>query len=359
MNIALLLPNYSGHVVGSLLVYYRYAQCLADAGHRVDIYHPALVDDSPSLKQRARAVAWSIAKNLSAKPVPWMDFPAGVKARFRPRLEGLRLDHDRVVAFSWRMIEALEQIQCRGTTYGYVVEYETWAEASPDRKARMEASYRRDLPLLCSSRAVESMLREVGATDIRLCVHGVDVDIHRKQGPNTAKDPRRVGFPVRMEPVKSPEVIEATARLLKARFGEAVCLWGFGGPSTPSKLTSLFDEFHIHPSNQELSELYGKSGIFAIASRKEGFGMPAAEAMASGCAVVSTDNGGIRTFGFDGQNCLLVPPDSPQALADAIGSLLEDPTRRAALGAAAPASVDFLRWDAAGERFLAQLGLGP
>lgn len=352
MRLAFLLPNYSGHVVGSTSVYYRFARELARRGHRVDVFHPCLVTDRPSSRERIRAVAWSLAKSLSSKPVPWVDFPPGVRPRFRPRLEGLELSHDRVVAFSWKAIEALGRVRFGGRAFGYVVEYETWAEAAPDLKARMESAYRRDIPMLCSSKVVESMLLEVGVRTPRLCVHGIDMGGTARSTPPERRPDGRIGFPIRMEGVKSPEVLREAIALLRARFGRSVELWGFGHADVPDGMRSLLDEFHVQPSDERLAELYGGSAIFAIPSRKEGFGMPAAEAMAGGCAVVSTDNGGIRTFGTDGENCVLVPPDSPKALAGAIGDLVADPSRRVELARRAPGSVDFLRWSEAGERLV-------
>jgi glycosyltransferase involved in cell wall biosynthesis len=351
MRIAFLLPNYSSHVVGSALVYYRYANELVARGHEVDIFHPCIVTDEAGVRERIRSVAWSVAKSVVSRPVPWMEFPKGAKPRFRPRLEGLDLSHDVVIAFSWRMVEALDRIRFRGRAYGYIVEYETWAEADPARKARMETAYRKSLPMLCSSRIVESMLREVGATDVRSCILGVDVGRYAVGTPPEDRPRGRIGFPVRMEPVKSPDVLERTLSLLRERFGSDVSLWGFGHPGASAGIRRLLDEYRVDPSDEELAGLYGSSSIFAIPSRKEGFGIPAAEAMASGCAVVSTDNGGIRTFGVDGDNCVLVPPESPQSLADAIGALVEDPERRLELARRAPDSVRFLGWSEAGERF--------
>ena len=354
MRIAFLLPNYAGKVVGSLLVYYRFAEQLAAAGHQVDVFHPALPHGPSSFREHLRGALWAIWKNWSRHPIPWIELPKGVRPRFRTRLEGLVSCHDRVVAFSWKAVAALDQVRTTGRVFGYVVEYETWAEADPATKALMEAAYRRPMPFLCSSRAVEDMLLRVGARDVRLCLHGIDAPrIGRPSPPGSVV---RIGFPIRMEPVKSPEVLEECLRLLKGRFGERVNLWGFGNHDVPDQFLRLLDEYSSHPSNQELSALYAGSDIFAVPSRKEGFGMPAAEAMIHGCAVVSTDNGGIRTFGEHDRNCLIVPSDSGEVLATAVASLVEDPARRAALSAAAPNSVDFLRWEEAGRRLREAIG---
>jgi glycosyltransferase involved in cell wall biosynthesis len=48
------------------------------------------------------------------------------------------------------------------------------------------------------------------------------------------------------------------------------------------------------------------------------------EAMASGVCVVSTDVGGIPYLIEHDRDALLVPPDNPQAMADAVARLLDD-----------------------------------
>jgi glycosyltransferase involved in cell wall biosynthesis len=56
--------------------------------------------------------------------------------------------------------------------------------------------------------------------------------------------------------------------------------------------------------------------------------------MASGCAVVTTDCGGVTDYARDGENCLLVPPRDPGAIASAIRRLLDDPLLRSRLSEA-------------------------
>ena len=58
------------------------------------------------------------------------------------------------------------------------------------------------------------------------------------------------------------------------------------------------------------------------------------EAMAAGLAVVSTSVVGVPEMVIDGETGLLVPPEDPAALAQALHSLLDDPYRRAEFGQA-------------------------
>jgi glycosyltransferase involved in cell wall biosynthesis len=75
--------------------------------------------------------------------------------------------------------------------------------------------------------------------------------------------------------------------------------------------------------------------IAVIASRYENLNYTMLEAMAAGQAIVSTRVGGPAEVFEDGQTALLVPPDDPGALADALERLLEDPALIRRLGSAA------------------------
>jgi glycosyltransferase involved in cell wall biosynthesis len=78
-------------------------------------------------------------------------------------------------------------------------------------------------------------------------------------------------------------------------------------------------------SNEELVQLYNRSQVLVSPSLYEGFGLPAAEAMACGTAVVATSAGAFPEVVADGVTGMLVPPADPDALAEAIRTLLEDP----------------------------------
>ena len=88
-------------------------------------------------------------------------------------------------------------------------------------------------------------------------------------------------------------------------------------------------------STDELVALYNSAHVVVSPSLYEGFGLPAAEAMACGTAVIATTAGAFPEFIEDGRTGVLVPPGDAPALAAAIKSLLRDPERCARMGAAA------------------------
>ena len=75
--------------------------------------------------------------------------------------------------------------------------------------------------------------------------------------------------------------------------------------------------------------------LFVLASHYEGYPVAIMEALAIGLPIVATKVGGVPEGVREGIEGLLVPPRRPELLADAIETLVRDPERRAAMGAAA------------------------
>jgi glycosyltransferase involved in cell wall biosynthesis len=83
-------------------------------------------------------------------------------------------------------------------------------------------------------------------------------------------------------------------------------------------------EFTGRVTNEQLVRKYSSSQIAVTPSVYEGFGLPAAEAMACEVPVIATRAGALPEVIGDGKSGILVPPQDPHALARAIKCLLED-----------------------------------
>ncbi len=85
-------------------------------------------------------------------------------------------------------------------------------------------------------------------------------------------------------------------------------------------------------SPEELALEYARSEISVVPSVYEGFGLPAAEAMACGLPVVSTNGGALpEVVGNDGAS-IVVPTKNAGAIADAVNRLLDRPDLRRDMG---------------------------
>jgi len=101
-------------------------------------------------------------------------------------------------------------------------------------------------------------------------------------------------------------------------------------------------------SRDEIADLFGRATICVTPSLYEGFGLPAAEAMACGAPVVVSDGGALPEVVGDAG--VVVPAGDAAALEAAIAALLDDPARRRALGEAAAARArTHFSWDRVAE----------
>jgi len=85
---------------------------------------------------------------------------------------------------------------------------------------------------------------------------------------------------------------------------------------------------------EDVPRLLGELDLLVLPSLWEGFGLVLLEAMAAGRPVVASAVGPIPEVVADGETGLLVPPEDPAALADAIVRVLLDADLAARLGGA-------------------------
>ena len=112
-------------------------------------------------------------------------------------------------------------------------------------------------------------------------------------------------------------------------------------------------------SLEELVSLYQHSDLLVLPSVwHESYGLPVAEAMASGVAVLASRCGGVPELVDDGASGMLVPRLDVEALTRALRDLLMDPARLRELGRAGRQRAErLLTWDRSARR-LEQVYLG-
>jgi glycosyltransferase involved in cell wall biosynthesis len=138
-----------------------------------------------------------------------------------------------------------------------------------------------------------------------------------------------------IEPRKNlPVLLEAFRRLDRADVRLALAGPKGWNEELESHLGPIRDRVRVlgFLAPDELRAVYAGAEVFCFPSRREGFGLPVLEAMAQGTAVVTS--AGTATEEVIGDAGLVVDPSDVAGLADALAELLDDPTRRASLGAA-------------------------
>jgi glycosyltransferase involved in cell wall biosynthesis len=206
-------------------------------------------------------------------------------------------------------------------------------------------SYRLPLQKICTT----NWLREQTGDPTAFVVgHGINLDVFRPAPTRPASERIVIGTIGRLGEAKGyPDFLRAVERL-PADLPIEIRIAAPDDVEVPSRFPSTIQ--HARPE-REMAEFYGRCDMFVFSSRGEGFGLPALEAMAVGCPLITTDSGGVRQFAVPDQNCLMTPPADPRALAAAITALVHDSNLRERLRTAGIATAAEYSQDAVLERF--------
>ena len=140
---------------------------------------------------------------------------------------------------------------------------------------------------------------------------------------------------------KDPRTLVKALALLR-QHGLRPTLRLVGDGKTRTEVESLSRELGLDDGQvqflglrRDVPALLMRHQIFVLSTHYEGMPLALLEAMAAGCAVVGSAVPGVQGLIRDGVDGVLVPPQDPAALAQALASLLKNPARAASLAARA------------------------
>src|SRR5262249_7951880 len=120
------------------------------------------------------------------------------------------------------------------------------------------------------------------------------------------------------------------------------------GTDEPEEELPEWVTFRRDPDRDTLiDEIYNQCRVFVQPSMYEGFGLTAVEAMACGCALVSTNNGGSRDYAIAGETALLADTGDVDGLAAGVERLLRDDGERRRIATNGQAHVQRFQWERA------------
>ncbi len=210
-----------------------------------------------------------------------------------------------------------------------------------------EVVQRLDNIVTVSSRSREDIVKDfrIPADKLSLVYNGIDTETFRPM-PEVQRRPLRLMATASADaPLKGLRfLLKAYASLLSRYPKLELLVVGSPRPGGDTeKLLRKLDlservQFVSGISTEQMVRYYAESTLAVVPSVYEGFGLPAGEAMACEVPVVSTTGGALPEVVGDAG--VLVPTEDPQALEQAIATLLENPERRAELGRAGRSRIE-------------------
>ena len=140
-----------------------------------------------------------------------------------------------------------------------------------------------------------------------------------------------------LRPEKGHDVLFRAARLTADRAVPVRFVAAGQGPmrdelETEHRRLQLGDRFVFAGERSDVLRLLAGADLFVLPSRQEGLPVVIMEATTAGVPLVVTAVGELPLLFTDGVDALVVPPDQPEALADAVAALAGDTDLRTAAG---------------------------
>lgn len=352
MRITFLTPPFA--VCGGHRVIASHAHELALLGNEVTVV------SQPLLRNRSWLERLTGSRRANGSPAHEQDggvlFPLGTKVRHlvieseRPIAETDLPDADAVVATWWETAEWVGKLSpSKGRKFYFVQGHEIFSFLPIDR---VRATYR--LPL--KKIVVASWLRDVMASeygDPTAVVVPNAVNHQLFYAPPRQKQATPVvGFIWTTTEVKGGGIVLQAVRILQ-RSNPSLRMVSFGQVPPSQAMLKLGVLHKMLPPQDELRSLYATCDAWLMASRSEGFFLPAMEAMACRTPVVCTPTGWPAEAVRDRINGRLVPFDDHVALADAAQWIIDLPDAQwRQLSEAAHATVATASWRCSAQLFL-------
>lgn len=361
---------------GGFKVVYEYANRLSELGHQVSVVHPRTIESQTGLVEAVKKRLWKFKLRNRRGAENTEDAQRIWQKTLRSLWDALRLggENDSLRLVSWfkvndnvNLILATDLSErnipdadvifatasdtafpvaayspSKGRKFYLVQSYETWNLA----EETVIASWKLPMHKIVVSRHLQRIAERLGEQSKTTFIPlGIDLSMFRLLTPIRERSELRIGMLAHPNEVKGTRDGLAALELVKTKHSDLQAeLFG-----TESRLEFIPDwmSYERLPTTERLVELYNSCRIFLNPGRAEGWGLPAAEAMACGCAVVSADNGGIHEFAVDGETALIAPIQRPDLLAEQILKLVEDDELRQRIASSGHQSIQKISWNQA------------
>jgi len=286
MNITFLLPHLK--ISGGVRIGLNYAHFLAKRGHKVKVVVVS-------------GTAWRrhLANLLQIKP-KWFGNLAAEAVRVKDLSENNLPDADIIVSCNWDSAKMFKEYSPRkGAQFNIIMHDERLYHG---QREEIEKVYKHPAKKIVISSWLREVMRNDFGVEAELFVAPVDFNLfHRAPVKRNGREIRVLMLDHTYEWKGTKDGLRAFMEVKKEIPNLELILFGVRKENADIPC----DKYYYNLPQEKLAWLYSGCDIYLCPSRYEGLGMPAMEAMACGCAIVTFDTGGSRDYAFDGRTAFV------------------------------------------------------
>lgn len=163
--------------------------------------------------------------------------------------------------------------------------------------------------------------------NIHIIPFGIDLDLYKPAYKKKKKNIVKIGFVKHLYEIYGPHILIEAMNHIKSE----VTVYIAGKGPLRAELENLIQKYGLnnvnlvgHIDNKNIPYFLMDIDIFVMPSLRESFGVSAIEAQAMGIPVISSNIEGVNEAVLDQKTGVLIPPNDPVRLANAIDDLIKD-----------------------------------
>jgi len=340
---------------GAEILLHGLAESLAERGHTVTVWAPRVrgSDNRVSARYCLRRYGRPSSKRFGARQT----LPRLLLETWRHRLDVLHCHGAYPDGYVGAAFKRLTGTPLVIRPHGADILPGEWI----DRDVRLAARMRRALlaadAVVAQGEFLAERLRGLGVASARLRVIPNGVRLSDEPVRALPAVPRLLAVGS-LTPKKGFDILLQAFRLVQERVPDARLTIAGDGPEG-ARLRQLASALGVSDAvrfpgfvtGEAKAALFAGARIFVSSSRREPFANANLEAMAAGLPIVATRVGGTIEMVGDGAIGLLVEPEDPEALAEAVLRLMDDPRQAETMGRAARMRAKEYAWDGMVDRY--------
>lgn len=322
MKITILFHTSPRVAGGGTKVLYEYANYLVRKGNSVEIVYMASQLWSnfcfPPKIRRFLAL-----KSIKRRPT-WFDLDKRIVKYgvFDVNNETIH-DADVIVITDVRTAYPVSRLnEKKGKKIYIIQDFENWI--LPDEK--VYETYSLDFKHITVAKFLSNIV-DAHSTCKSVCVpNGINTDLFKVTVPIEKRKKLSIAFHYRSNPQKGSKYAFDVVRILQKKYIDLEVIV-VSIEKKPDDLPKNCKFIH-GATPQKVADINNSVSIFMCTSMLEGFGLPGLEAMACGCALVTTDYTAVHEYAENQYNALISPVKDTESMARNVIRLLEDDNLR-------------------------------
>lgn len=315
MKLNIIFPCFAIKASGGHKILYEYINFLAEKGWKIDCFYlPQNTFYQLHLPDTLRKIFLSIYIRLFG-PSRWFKLNRKVK-NFSYHERHIKAA-DIVIATAVETSQMVYELpQSCGKKVYFIQDFENWNCTDEE----VYASYNLGMTNIVVAKWLKDLVDSHSEKSSYLVSNCINTEVFNNKGMERRK--HSIVFHYRSADYKGPKYAIEAIRMLAEKYPD-LRVDVISIENAPDNLPKSC-EFHHKLNAKEIAEINNTTQVFMCTSIEEGFGLPGLEAMACGCAVVSTSYRGVLEYAVDGENALLSPVRDVDAMVNNIVRLFED-----------------------------------